>query len=341
MHIPGINRRSLLKGAVSSVVVGVFSRAAYAQQKAFWEKRASMPYRLQEIYPAVLNSRLHVAGGFINTEAGFDATAKHVVYDPSTDAWSEKASMPAPRHHPNLIAHRGQLFALGGFEVRDASAAWAMQNQSWIYETETDQWREGIAAPDRHAETVCASIGERIHVVGGRSPAGSANAVYADHTDTDHHLVFDSSSGDWGRAAPALTRRNSAAGTLVDGLLYVAGGRTVDGGNVSDLEVYDAGEDRWRAATSMPQAQGGLAAAALDGKLYAFGGEYFNDGGGVYSECWVYDPQTDQWEASDPMLSPRHGLGGVTINGWIYAVGGALGVGASGTSDILERFRSS
>jgi N-acetylneuraminic acid mutarotase len=86
----------------------------------------------------------------------------------------------------------------------------------------------------------------------------------------------------------------------------------------------------------MPKAQGGLAAAVVKGKLYAFGGEYFNDGGGVYQQTWHYDPKKDQWSSIGPMLTPRHGLAGVAIDDTIYAVAGAKKASLGETSDTLE-----
>lgn len=82
----------------------------------------------------------------------------------------------------------------------------------------------------------------------------------------------------------------------------------------------------------MPQGQGGLAAASVGGKLYAFGGEYFNNGGGVYAESWEYDPATDNWNALPDMPHPRHGLGAVSVGDEIYVIGGALEVGGNKTS---------
>ena len=86
----------------------------------------------------------------------------------------------------------------------------------------------------------------------------------------------------------------------------------------------------------MPQGQGGLAAAVSGGKVYAFGGEWFDNGGGVYPNCWVYDPQADSWSAGPDMLSPRHGLGGVAIGDTIFAIGGALQASGRQTTGLVE-----
>jgi N-acetylneuraminic acid mutarotase len=127
---------------------------------------------------------------------------------------------------------------------------------------------------------------------------------------------------------------------VIDGHLHIVGGRQVGGGNLAHHTVYDYREDRWRDAAPMPQAQGGLAAAALNGKLYAFGGEFFDNGGGVYPECWAYDPASDSWTTLPDMPSPRHGLGAVTLGDKIYVIGGALQASGVDTSALVEVFEA-
>jgi len=107
---------------------------------------------------------------------------------------------------------------------------------------------------------------------------------------------------------------------------------------VATHEVYDHKEDRWRNAAPLPQAQGGLAAASLGGKLYAFGGEYFDNGGGVYPESWIYSPENDSWEPLPDMRTPRHGLGAVSLNNVIYVIGGAKQASGVDTSATVERY---
>ncbi len=296
-----------------------------------------MPYRLQEIYCGVLDGKIHVAGGFLVDEEGNASISdRHIVYDPGADQWESKASIPFSRHHLQMVGHKGKLYGLGGFEATSSGSVWVMHQQTWAYDPESDGWTEKKAAPRKHGETVAGSLGNRIHLVGGRHPQGNSNRTYADQADTDHHLVYEPDSDHWSTAAPALLARNSASGAVMDGLLYVTGGRTVQGGNVADLEIYDPQEDRWRKGAPMPQAQGGLAAASVGGKLFAFGGEYFNDGGGVYSECWEYDPARDQWSAATPMRTPRHGLGGAAAGNVLFAIGGAKKASLNETSDLVE-----
>ena len=214
-----------------------------------------------------------------------------------------------------------------------------MRGNCWRLKQLNGSWEQLAPMPHPQAETVCQSLNGYIHVVGGRSPSGSRNAEWSDHIDTDEHWYYDTPSNAWRKLAPLPTPRNSAAGAIVNGVLYVIGGRTVSDGNTAAVEVYDPLSDRWESARPMPKAQGGLAAAVLNGKIYAFGGEYFNPApGGVFAEAWEYNPDTDKWRAVAAMPRRRHGLGAVTVGEAIYVLGGAAQVSSGETSAALDRF---
>lgn len=306
-------------------------------QSSVWRLGPPLPYRVQEIYPALHSDRIHLAGGFISDGDSISGvTDQHIAFDPATQAWAELPPLPTPRHHPNLVSFQNRLLAIGGFQAESEDAVWVMQPSVWAFDGEA--WSDAPSLPQPNGESVTGVINEVLHVCGGRKPSGTENAAWSHHTDIGDHFVLTDLDSDWSSAAPLPTARNSAAAATIGTNWHVVGGRTVADGNTPAHEVYDANEDRWRAAAPMPQGQGGLAAASIEGQLYAFGGEYFNNGGGVYAEAWAYDPQTDDWRALPDMPHPRHGLGAVVMDGEIYVIGGALRVGGSETSDLVEIF---
>jgi N-acetylneuraminic acid mutarotase len=329
--------------AILTAGAGLATACASAQTpKAMgWNtSRPPLPFAVQEIYPAAHKGRIHIAGGLLSDGTRVTGVSdKHIAYDPKTGVTATLAALPARRHHPYAVDHNNRLYLLGGFGSDPDRVTWIMSTDTLVYDDTANSWSKLGLAPEPHGETVAASIGSRIHIVGGRTPKGAANAAYGDHIDTDRHLVFDPAVNSWSKAAPALTARNSAAGALVNGLWHVAGGRRISGGPTDAHEVYDPKEDRWRTAAPMPQGSGagGNAAATLNGKLYAFGGEF---SGGVHPEVWSYDPKTDMWSPAAPMPTPRHGLGAVALNNAIWLVGGAKRPSGSETSDKVESFET-
>ena len=369
-----ISRRSFIASIAASGLVGcVPNPPPQAQisskndpQIGSWNAATHLPEPVQEIYPCRHDGRIHLAGGFVAENGRITGpTDAHHVWVPGpwtirrdgddvrsvqSGEWKQAASLPRARHHPHLISFDNTLLAIGGFEAPSSDAIWAMQSKGWsigqmpypdnITNGFIEIWTSMPELPAPCGEAVLGITGDHmLHLAGGRTPKGVANANWQDHIDTDHHFVLMDLTSKWESAAPCLTKRNSAAGGVIDGNLHIVGGRTVGGGNVAAHEVYDYKEDRWRMAAPMPQDQGGLAAATLGGKLYVFGGEYFSNGGGVYPESWVYDPAHDTWEPLADMPTPRHGLGAVALNGLIYVIGGAKQASGVDTSAVVEAFR--
>jgi hypothetical protein len=338
-----MTRRSALVAAGAGIAAACTNQPGEAQAAApVWSTKTPLPFAVQEIYPALFKGRIHVAGGLLG-EGGrvVGVSDRHVAYDPATGTSAMLKKLPHPTHHPQVVACRGQLFALGGFRTNPGVVNWMMTTSTEIYLDDTEDGWNGLRdAPVPHAEAVASVIGERIHIVGGRTPKGSANLAYGDHADTDHHLVYDVPANAWSTSAPALSKRNSATGGMIGGLWHVAGGRHVTDGPSDAHEVYDPKEDKWRKAAPMPKGSGagGNACGVIGGRLYVFGGEYFDNGGRVHPEAWQYDPGKDAWTSMPPMPTPRHGLGGVTIGDAIWLVGGAKKPSGSDTTDTVESF---
>ena len=309
-----------------------------------WSRVADATIARQEIYPAVLDGRIYVAGGVLTDAPGF--TAHFEAYDAAANRWSKLSPLPEGRHHIALAAVDGKIYGIGGFS--GAIPDWRAHASVFVYDPKADRWAPGPALPQARAEGVVAAISERIYLIGGRMPVSADASHISQHADTNRGEVLDVRSGQWKRIADAPTARNSAATAVIDNRIYVVGGRRMvtqpNGGqrpvNVATLEVYDPATDRWVTRASMPQAQGGLAAASYGGKLYAFGGEQFVPERKVFAEGWVYDPKTDRWSALPPMPTPRHGHGVGVVGKRIFLIGGGekVGVGASRVHEALEVF---
>ena len=331
-----ITRRGALAAAALLLPTSAAAQRRKAPPAAGWRARAPMPWPAQEIYAAVVGGRVYVAGGLVGrAEGGIDILDRTAVYDAARNRWREGPRLPAPTHHPAMAAAGGRVFALGGF--REAAAGqWSAVTD--VLALDGGRWTKVGDMPGPQSETVALEHAGRIHLITGRAPGGAANAQWVDQSDLAVHRVFEPKSGRWSEAAPVRGARNSAAGAVIGGKLYVVGGRTVGGGNMARLDRYDPETDAWESLRDMPQASGGLAAAAAGGKLYVFGGEWFgpNRAGGVYVETWEYDPAVDAWRAIAPMRTPRHGLAGVSVGGRVLAIGGATRFSARDTSAVVE-----
>jgi N-acetylneuraminic acid mutarotase len=362
-----LTRRHVLSGAaalgISGGLSGGVARAGDPPMGS-WSRLADMPFEVQEIYPTSfwlpkpgggrkpkLFGQLVSAGGLSYADTFPHGVSNLVtIYDPETKLWWYGPPLIAPRHHLHLVNHKGWVFALGGF-TGDAEGLWRMQSTVWrlnsLTSTTSAGWTALTSLPVPQAEASAASLLDRVHIVGGRSPATSRNRDWTDHIDVDLHWAYDPASDKWEQRTPLPTPRNSAATAVYNNALYVIGGRTVRGGNTNAVDVYEPLTNRWMRAAPMPKPKrekipvgaSGHAAALWKERFYVFGGEWFRTGdAGVYSDVYEYDPREDKWRVLGPMPNPRHGLGAVALHDGVYVCGGATGPSDDGQSAIFERF---
>lgn len=275
-----------------------------------WTRLADMPLPLAKFGAAALSGRIVVAGGY-------DTQRTVLVYDIAADRWSAGPPLLQGTDNLAVVAAGGRVLALGG------EAARAFQ----VLDPATASWTRGPDLPGVHFASAAAVLADRVHLVGGWNVDNRASASLASHA------VFDLTLLRWGSAAPLTTPRNAAAAAVIDGRLYVAGGRAPgiranDQHSLATVEVYDPASNRWSAAPPLPTARAGLALVALAGQLYAFGGE--STPGAVGNAVERYDPLSQRWATLPAMPYRSHGLAAVVLGGSIYVMGGF-----QGTSDAV------
>lgn len=304
---------------------------------ADWVPVAPMPAPAQEIYGDTHDGLFYTLGGF--DDRGRPTYAARA-YNPVADTWRDLPPLSAPRHHVGVSVVGDTLFALGGFQ--GVPPVWAAVDEVLAFDLTEGAWRDAPPLPVPRGEHMSAAVGGKIHVIGGRVPRRDGADRFEHHADTARMDVFDPVTGRWTHGPDAPTARNSAAGGVIGGRIHVVGGRQfgTDGQirNVAMHEVFDPATGAWETRAPLPKAQGGLSAAVLNGKLYAFGGEVFVPRPSVFAESWVYDPGTDTWSPLPDLRTPRHGTTAAALGGALFVFGGATvaGFGAVATVERLE-----
>lgn len=341
-----LDRRAFLAAAAGASASAPFTASAQDRPRVDWWTMPSLPWAVQEIYCAVSKGAIVTAGGLRRVGGVTEIEDRTAAWAPGGGAWTEGPRLPAPRHHPMMVADAaGRVFALGGYG-RSEAGEWTAMTEVWALEA--DRWVEAGRLPEPLSETVGVELDGRIHLVTGRSP-GERNGQWNDQIDVATHRVFVPDEGRWETAAPCPMARNSAAGAVQDGALWVAGGRTVSGGGTGRLDRYDAVADRWDTLAPIPpspatgqQVGGGLAMAAIPGRLFALGGEWFAPGGGgVFAETWIYAIGQDRWEQGPDMATPRHGLAAAAVDDAVYAIAGGAVVSGGRATGVVERYTPS
>ena len=339
-------RRHLIQ-LIVVLMAGAFP--AYAQAK--WTKAAPFPEPAEEILGMAAGGKLYVFAGLAPVWRPMGMVYE---YDPAADKWTKKKPMALPSHHVAFAEYHGKIYAFGGFIYpQSGPPAWVPINNAWEYDPEADSWKALAPMPERRGSAVAAAVGDKIYVIGGAStPPGSRETAI---TPTNSQVClgtvdeYDPATNTWRARAPMPTPRNHAAIGVVDGKIYVIGGRVGAAfiglaSDVSVVEEYDPATDSWGAPRSrMPTARSALAAGVYGGRIYIAGGEYQDPRMmATFRAVEAYDPATDTWETLPSLPVARHGLAGGMIGNHFHVVGGDVqssGTGlnvSSGEHDVLD-----
>ncbi|MEM1141870.1 MAG: galactose oxidase, partial [Pseudomonadota bacterium] len=203
-----IKRRTLLSFSAGTLSAGWMRTPVYGgNADANWTTAAPIPINTQEIYPAVHDGKLVVAGGIAAKLGVPYFTRSAFAYDPETDKWNGIPDLPEALHHVALVSTGRELWAIGGFNG-GYSHIWRMRDT--VYRLAGEGWQSQAALPGPQAEGVATFFGGNIHVVAGQQPRGANNSKRSDHHEVPLHWYWDGSR--WASLAPIPTPRNSATG---------------------------------------------------------------------------------------------------------------------------------
>jgi N-acetylneuraminic acid mutarotase len=128
----------------------------------------------------------------------------------------------------------------------------------------------------------------------------------------------------WTTKADMEIQRYQHSTCAVNGKIYVIGGATTGGCNQpgsQSVEEYDPSTNTWMIKEPMPTGRESLSISAVNGKIYAIGGDSQTCSGEL-STVEEYDPLTNSWSMKKNMQVPRTGLSTCVVSGKIYAIGG-------------------
>jgi hypothetical protein len=143
------------------------------------------------------------------------------VYNPATDTWATKANMPTPRYVLSTCTLNGQIYAVGGSNLRIVEK----------YDPATDTWV-------RKADMLTVRTGLSTSVVNGKIYAiGGASGQTGPVLKTVEE--YDSTTDAWTIKADMSTTRWFFSTSALDGNIYAIGGSTEypPHSSVSSVEV--------------------------------------------------------------------------------------------------------
>lgn len=232
-----------------------------------WSARSDMPTPRQKPASYVVDGKIYVIGGaefhFIaNWVYGVECYTTVEEYDPATDTWTEKSSMPTARSFHSACAVEGRIYIIGG----GGSGSYGSWNNPIhvmeMYEPATDTWTEIGSIPRPMINSGYAVIDGKIYIIGGELEG------YDRRVDE-----YDPKTDTWTPKADMLSGRSEFGCCVLNEKIFVMGG---DGGHeeiLSDfLDIYDPANDAWTAGEPMFAPRIGLSSSTVEEKIYAIGG---------------------------------------------------------------------
>lgn len=333
-----------------AVASGGISGAANAQQQGGgrWVSATPMKQGWEEVVAGAVDGRIYVLSGYVQYRKGITGASSlpewrpvgiAESYDPVRGTTVLKSKMPAPAHHSAVATYEGKIYLFGGFVHPEGLGGWSSVANVWAYDPATDSWSARAAMPTPRGGAHAAVVGNRIYVIGGYTT--SAHRGGAIGMDMRLNEEYNPATDRWIEKQPMPTPRNHHAVGVIDGKIYVAGGRigapfTGSSSHIKMLEVYDPVKDMWARLQPMPTGRSGFGYGVVDDKLFVMGGE--DEKGTVYKANEAYDPKTERWIKYPDMPVGKHAPAFVTIGRKIYILTGNVRGGGGSQVPSVEVF---
>lgn len=165
-----------------------------------WTTKAPMHQARSGLGVAAVNGKIYAIGG--STASGFEPSIPPSVayneasirgfvgtneeYNPVTDNWTYRTSMPTPRMSFAIAVVQNKIYCIGG-RTNAAGSVGGYTAVNEVYDPATDTWETKTPLPTSTAWLVASVVENRIHVI--------------DNSET--HYVYDMTTDSWTTKAPA------------------------------------------------------------------------------------------------------------------------------------------
>ena len=309
-----------------------------------WTFIADMPIDLYGAACASNDTSIYCAGGYSISLPG--VVPQLVRYDPGPNTWTALAPIPVPSSMASAVYYppTNKIYVFGGSDP-DAET---VNNLNQIYDIASNTWSTGAPLPDLRSFMASGYSPDngKIYLVGGYNTA----LVDSGQPDT---WEYDPVADTYTNKTDFPELAGGYASGIINGHLYVAGGRDNNNVSLSTVWDYDIAADTWTQKNDMPGTQNNVrgSAVALDSLFVFGGGDPFIVPGSPASKSKllfpvkelkattgkaghklqipltdngtnVYLPDTDEWRTSANMNVFRAFTSGTAIGINVYAAGG-------------------
>ncbi|MDF1769540.1 kelch repeat-containing protein [Maricaulis sp.] len=287
-----------------------------------WETAARLDASRAGLGVVVHEGRIYAAGGSGLT----DPRDEFESYDLELDRWFPETPLPRGLERFGMASINDRIYVAGGYARGEDGVAPSAGVWSWSFAGNI--WQSEAAMPAAKADLALVAFGDALYAFGGLNDDGNA-------------FVFDPEARSWDTLeAPADVTRRGMAAAVIEGRIYLAGGR-LDGETVTRFDVFDPETGAWARLPDLPSPRSGAAVAVLDGRIHLLGGRGA-DARETLQTHVSWQPGDTAWREEAMLPAPRTGGGAAVLDHEIYLIGGGSGGGflapftALDTTDVFD-----
>ena len=236
---------------------------AYDALTNTWSPRAPFPLRHFLVGVGVVDGLLYavVSGGELGAGEPAESVAVRA-YDPATDTWAVRASVPTRRDFMGVGVVNGLLYVVGGVETNPPPHR--MSGAMNAYDPSTNAWTVRAPMPTRRSFVGVGTVNGILYAVGGLDDIGTPLATVE---------AYDPTTDSWSARAPVpVTSMDGPEIGVVDGILYAVNSRYTDFLPSTTIEAYDPVKDSWTTMAPAPVSRWWPGVGVIDGEMYLVGG---------------------------------------------------------------------
>ena len=245
-----------------------------------WRSRRSAPNPRAQGHAVVVNNMVYVAGGFSSNDRGNLKTID--VYFPSHNLWN---SMITPHELFAMTVHMNKLLVVGGIVDQEVTDK--------VLVLDNNQWKDYTEMPTARCMHAAVSHESFMIVTGGQVGFTILNTTE----------LLDGTTGQWSKCDDLPMPLSLPQSTIVDDMVYIAGGFTFSVNQDAPRVVYrtpvqtlSSHNVKWQKLANTPKSMS--AVVGLKNKcLFALGGGHINIAPEMkfFGDMFNFNPSSSLW----------------------------------------------
>ena len=297
------------------VTGGQANHQLVAQTEVFdgtrWTDVAPMP-TLRDHLAGVSDGKFFyaVGGRALSADKNLGAVER---YDPATNTWTRLPALPTPRGGLGAAIVGNRLVTLGG------ESPTGVYGTVEVLDLTTNTWTTlpAMKTP-RHGMAVLA-IGNTVYAIAGAGAPGHTDSLT---TNEAVDMTSFANASAWRTLPSAPTARQQVGATVSDGVVWVFGGLTTNGGATTRVEGFDPTISTWESGPDLPFPLHHEMAVVYRGDMVVLGGWVpFGVPDALVSDH-VWALRNGKWVALPPLHHARAAGAAAVVDGKIVVTGG-------------------